>query len=50
MLEGGSARPYIPQMLDGSVTTILCGEVGIKLSLTRWVHLPSLLRAVVSGL
>ena len=50
MLEGGSPRPYISQMLDGSVATILRGEVGIKLGLTRWVHLSSLLRAVVSWL
>ena len=50
MLEGGSPRPNISQMLDGSVTTILGGEVGIKLGLTRWVHLSPLLRAVVSRL
>ena len=42
MLEGGSPSPYITQMLDESVTTILLGEVGIKLGLTRWMHLSSL--------
>ena len=50
MLEGGSPRPYIPKMLDGSVATILCGKVGIKLGLAGWVHLSSFLRAVVSWL
>ena len=50
MLEGGSPRPNIPQMLDGSITTILRGEVGIKLGLTSWVHLSSLFRVVVTGL
>jgi hypothetical protein len=50
MLQGGSSRPNIPQMLDGSGTTILRGEVGIKLGLTSWVHLSSLFRVVVTGL
>ena len=50
MLEGGSPRPNIPQMLDGSITSILRGEVGIKLGLAGWVHFSSLLRAVVSRL
>lgn len=50
MLEGGSPRPNISKVLDGTGTTILGGEVGIKLGLTSWMHLSSLLGVVVSGL
>ena len=50
MLERGCPRPNISKVLDGSGTTILRGKVRIKLGLTRGVHLPPLLRVVVSGL